>query len=70
MISILGRKVSSELQVYIGLTRIYGIGKSQAKSLCYELVISPYLRCSQLTETQLSRIIHTLKEKNLPSQKR
>lgn len=52
-INILGNSISNALQLYIGLTRIYGIGISTSKKICSTLGIDPLMRLNVISSTNV-----------------
>ena len=46
----------------IGLTYIYGIGRTRAKSLCYRAGIDPNKKIADLTEDEVNRVRTILEE--------
>jgi small subunit ribosomal protein S13 len=53
---IAGVNLPSNKRVEIGLTYIYGIGRSKAKEICAKIGLPGERRVSQLTETEVSQI--------------
>lgn len=62
MAHIFGVHLPKKKRVPIGLTRIYGIGKTTADSICDQLGIDKSSRVHKLTKHQLARIIKTIKK--------
>jgi len=56
MVHIIGVYIPEEKRAVIGLTRIYGIGKAKALSICKQLDIDESWRICDLTNSQLSSI--------------
>ena len=56
MARIAGVNLPSNKRVEIGLTYIYGIGRSKAKEICAKIGLPGERRVSQLTETEVSQI--------------
>ena len=53
---IIGVDVPNDKPVWISLTYIYGIGRTQAKKICEATDIDPMMRAKNLSEDELSRI--------------
>ena len=64
MARIAGVDLPREKRVEIGLTYIYGIGRTSADRILEQAVINPDTRCRDLTEDQVSKIRDYI-EKNL-----
>jgi len=56
MARIAGVNIHPNKQVFIGLTAIFGVGRSQSLKICAEHNIEPSTKVSDLTESELSRI--------------
>lgn len=56
MARINGVDLPREKRVEIGLTYIYGIGRTTATKICTECNINPDTRCRDLTDEEVSRI--------------
>ena len=56
MARIAGVDLPREKKVEIGLTYIYGIGRTRAKSLCYRAHVDPNKKVSELTEDEINHI--------------
>lgn len=74
-VRILGVTLPSKSNVHIGLTAIYGLGRSSAKKICDELNIPDSLRVYELNDQQISDITEIIEAKyvvegNLKKQER
>ena len=58
---ILAVNVPGEKHIVIGLTHIYGVGRTRAKEICKTLGISPETKGDGLTEGELNQIREHLK---------
>ena len=58
---ILAVNVPGNKHIVIGLTHIYGIGRSRARKICQELGINPEAKGDSLTEGELTKIRELLK---------
>lgn len=56
MARIFGVDLPREKRVEIGLTYIYGIGRTTASKLCAETGVDPSTRCKDLTEDEVTRL--------------
>jgi small subunit ribosomal protein S13 len=56
MARIAGVNIPINKQVIIGLTAIYGIGRSRAKKICQNVAIPPETKVKDLKDTQLDAI--------------
>jgi small subunit ribosomal protein S13 len=65
MANILGVQLPKEKRVIIGLTKIYGVGRTTADSICNQLVISKDTRINDLSKRQISRITNLIKQELL-----
>lgn len=59
---ILGVDIPGEKRIDISLRYIYGIGPMNAKAVLEKAVISPSIRAKDLTEQQLSQIVHAIQD--------
>ncbi len=64
MARILGVDIPGEKRVDIALRYIYGIGPTLAAEVVERAEIDPSIRAKNLTEEQLSRVVHALQEGN------
>ena len=62
MARIAGVDLPKDKRTEIGLTRIYGIGRSVAKKICEEAEIPEQTRVKDLTEEQVTRLRHSIEE--------
>ncbi len=62
MARIAGVDLPKDKRTEIGLTRIYGIGRSLAKKICEEAEIPEQTRVKDLTEDQVNRLRHSIEE--------
>ena len=60
MARIAGVDLPPRKRAEIGLTYIYGIGRTRAKSLCHRVGVSPDTRIQDLTEEQVNNIRNIL----------
>ena len=56
MARIAGVDIPNEKRVEIGLTYIYGIGRTRSNEILSRAGVSPDTRCKDLTETELARL--------------
>ncbi len=56
MARLCGVNLPSDKRVEIGLTYIYGVGRSTSKALLRELSINPDIRVKDLTQADLSKL--------------
>jgi small subunit ribosomal protein S13 len=56
MARIAGINIPSHKHVVIGLTAVYGVGRSTSKKICSTLSINPSQKVSDLTDDQLEQI--------------
>ena len=56
MARIFGVDLPREKRVEIGLTYIYGIGRTSATKICAETGVNPDTRCRDLTEEETTRL--------------
>ncbi|MFQ5867013.1 MAG: 30S ribosomal protein S13 [bacterium] len=56
MARIAGIELPSQKRVEIGLTYIYGIGKSSSNEILYEAGVNPDTRVKELTESEINTI--------------
>ncbi|HNV00394.1 MAG: 30S ribosomal protein S13 [Verrucomicrobia bacterium] len=62
MARILGVDIPGEKRIDIALRYVYGIGPSNAKQILEHAQIDPAVRAKNLTEQQLSQIVHAIQE--------
>ena len=48
-------ELPSEKQIWIGLTAIYGIGKSLGKTICLNANVNPETKVKDLTDEEVAR---------------
>ena len=63
MARIAGVDLPRNKRVEVGLTYIYGIGRSTSKEILAELKIDPNTRCKDLTEDEVNSLRNILDEK-------
>lgn len=51
-----GVNIPVEKQLYISLSRLYGIGRVNSLDICRDINIDPYIRVKQLDEAQINDI--------------
>jgi len=56
MARIAGVNIPMNKQVWIGLTQIYGVGRSRSRTLCEAAGINPHSKVKDLTETEVNAI--------------
>src|ERR1700684_3918973 len=56
MARLAGVDLPAKKRTEIGLTYIYGIGRTRAKSLCYRAHVDPNKKVSELTEDEINHI--------------
>lgn len=49
-------ELPSEKQIWIGLTAIYGIGKSLGKTICQNANVNPETKVKDLTDDEVARL--------------
>ena len=49
-------ELPSEKQIWIGLTAIYGIGKSLGKTICKNAEVNPETKVKDLTDEEITRL--------------
>ena len=59
---ILGVDIPGEKRIDISLRYVYGIGPVNAKAILEKAAISPSVRAKDLTEQQLSQIVHAIQD--------
>src|SRR5262245_577630 len=62
MARILGVDIPSEKRIDIALRYIYGIGPVNSKAILVKAQIDPALRAKDLSEQQLSQIVHAIQD--------
>jgi small subunit ribosomal protein S13 len=62
MARILGVDVPGEKRIDIALRYIYGIGPSNSKAILERAQIDPAIRAKDLSEQQLSQIVHAIQD--------
>ena len=62
MARIIGVEIPGEKRIDIALRYIYGIGPANAKVILANAGIDPSIRAKDLTEQQLSQIVHAIQE--------
>src|SRR2546422_1566855 len=62
MARIMGVEIRSEKRIEIALRDIYGIGPSNSRMILAEAGIDPGLRTKDLSEQQMSQIVHTIQD--------
>ena len=62
MARIIGVEIPGEKRIDIALRYIYGIGPSNSKEICARANINPGLRAKDLSEQQLSQIVHAIQD--------
>lgn len=63
MARIAGVDLPRDKRVEVGLTYIYGIGRTSSKKILAELNINPDTRCKDLTEDEVNALRNILDEK-------
>jgi small subunit ribosomal protein S13 len=62
MARILGVDIPGEKRIDISLRYIYGIGPVNARQILAKAAIEPQIRAKDLTEQQLSQIVHAIQD--------
>lgn len=62
MARIIGVEIPGEKRIDISLRYIYGIGPTNSKIILEKAKIDPSIRAKDLTEQQLSQIVHAIQE--------
>jgi small subunit ribosomal protein S13 len=62
MARILGVDIPGEKRIDIALRYIYGLGPSNSKDILVRAQIEPSVRAKNLTEQQLSQIVHAIQD--------
>ena len=62
MARIIAVEIPGEKRIDIALRYVYGIGPSNAKDILVKASIDPSIRAKNLTEQQLSQIVHAIQE--------
>jgi small subunit ribosomal protein S13 len=62
MARILGVDIPGEKRIDIALRYIYGLGPSNSKDILVRAQIEPSIRAKNLTEQQLSQIVHAIQD--------
>jgi small subunit ribosomal protein S13 len=62
MARIIGVEIPPNKRIDIALRYVYGIGPSNAKEILSAANIDPSIRAKDLTEAQLSQIVHAIQE--------
>ena len=60
MTIIAGSRLAENQHIWVGLTRIYGVGKTRAHHLCKASNVSPETLVKNLTDEQVEEIRHQL----------
>lgn len=62
MARILGVDIPGEKRIDIALRYVYGLGPSNSKDILARAEIDPATRAKNLTEQQLSQIVHAIQD--------
>lgn len=62
MARIIGVEIPGEKRIDIALRYVYGIGPANAKWILQKASIDPAIRAKDLTEQQLSQIVHAIQD--------
>jgi small subunit ribosomal protein S13 len=62
MARILGVDIPGEKRIDIALRYVYGLGPANARDILARALIDPSIRAKNLTEQQLSQIVHAIQE--------
>lgn len=62
MARIAGVDLPPQKNIWIGLTRIYGVGQSRSRSLLLQVGVDPFKKVKDLTEDEVTRIRQNLDE--------
>ena len=60
MTIIAGSRLAENQHIWVGLTRIFGIGRTRAKKICELSKISPDTKVRDLSEQQIEEIRHQI----------
>ena len=66
MARLLGIEIPNEKRIEASLPYIYGIGHSTARKILEQAEIDPNIRTGELSDEQLSQIIHVVNTNNIP----
>ena len=62
MARIIGVEIPGDKPIEIALRYIYGLGPSNSREVCDRANIDPRLRAKNLTEQQLSQLVHAIQD--------
>jgi len=62
MARIAGVELPSRKRAFIGLTAIYGIGRSLALKILHQAQVNPQKKIGELTEEEINRLRHIIEE--------
>lgn len=62
MARIAGVDLPPQKNIWIGLTRIYGIGRARSQALLQEVAVEPFRKVKDLTEDEVTRIRQKIEE--------
>jgi small subunit ribosomal protein S13 len=62
MARIIGVEIPGDKPIVIALRYIYGLGPSNSQEICERANINPQVRAKDLTEQQLSQIVHAIQD--------
>jgi|AntRauTorckE5430_2_1112549.scaffolds.fasta_scaffold00727_11 small subunit ribosomal protein S13 len=60
MTIIAGSRLLDNQHIWVGLTRIYGVGETRSRIICEKCKINPETKVKDLSETQVEAIRHHL----------
>lgn len=63
MVRFLGKNLPDSKKLWVALTRVYGVGQSRAKALCFAIGATPYVDAGDLKPHHLTQLYSYL-EKN------
>lgn len=63
MVYLLGHNIDENKAVCVGLTKIYGIGKSRAKQLCKKVGIDPWSKMGSLSMYKVRELAREIRAK-------
>jgi len=66
MARLLGIEIPNEKRIEASLPYIYGIGHSTARKILEQAEIDPNIRTGELSDEQLSQIIHVVNSNSIP----
>ncbi|MFQ5664196.1 MAG: 30S ribosomal protein S13 [Terriglobia bacterium] len=62
MARIAGVDLPPQKNIWVGLTRIYGIGQARSRAILEQVTVDPFKKVKDLTEDEATRIRRTIEE--------